>query len=228
MPTPDPPEDSTWLTLLQLHDSAFPIGAFAHSNGLERYADLGMTPDGLRAWLLGQLRYGFGRLDLAALVLAYRQEDAEAESALRSLACELDAWKSVPTLRATSLSLGRRTLTLARRVWPEAARAVALTPETCHHALVVGRLSRALGLPLRASALAFTRGAVAAATSAATRCLPLGPERAQALMRELHDEVSAAVARVLADPAASLWSATPAAELRAAEQPSLASRMFES
>ena len=42
-------EDRAWLTLLQVHDRAFPIGGFAHSNGLERYADLGMTPDDLAA-----------------------------------------------------------------------------------------------------------------------------------------------------------------------------------
>ena len=216
------------MTLLQLHDSAFPIGAFAHSNGLERYADLGMTPAGLAAYLRGQLRFGQGRLDLAALALAYRLEGDEVVPELSALAEELDAWRSVPTLRTTSLSLGRRTLSLARRIWPEAARDAAMPRDACHHAVVVGRLSRLLGLPLRESALAFARAGLASATSAATRCMPLGPERVQALMAMLHTEVADAVARVLADPEASLWAATPAADLRAAEQPSLPSRMFES
>lgn len=222
------PEDHAWLTLLQLHDSAFPIGAFAHSNGLERYAELGLDASGLEAYLRGQLRSGFGRLELAALVLAYRLEGDAVRSGLLALAEALDAWRSVPTLRATSLSLGHRTLTLARRVWPEAAACVDLDRGRCHQPLVVGRLSRALGLPLRESALAFARGMLAAAISAATRCLPLGPERAQTLLADLHDEVVAAVDRALNDPAASLWSATPAAELRAAQQSAMASRMFES
>ncbi len=96
------PADHAWLTLLQLHDSASPSGAFAHSNGLERYADLGLDASGLEAWLRGQLRSGFGRLDLAALALAYRLEDHTAPAGLRWLAEELYAWKRVPTLRATS------------------------------------------------------------------------------------------------------------------------------
>ena len=218
-------EDRAWLTLLQLHDSAFPIGAFAHSNGLERYAELGMTPDALAAWLRVHLRLGFGRLDLAALALAHGAPD---ECGLGDLADALDAWKSVPSVRATSLALGRRTLTLARRVWPAEAARLRLEPERCHHALVTGRLAFELELPLRASALAYAQASVAAALAAATRCLPLGPERAQALLVELQGEVTDAVERVLADPHGSLWSATPAADLRAAEQPRMASRMFES
>jgi len=226
MPTPTP-EDHTWLTLLQLHDSAFPIGAFAHSNGLERYAELGLGPDGLERWLRAQLHYGFGRLDLAAFVLAYRCGGG-ASTELGHLAATLDAWKPVPSLRATSLALGRRSLALAERVWPDAARGIDLAPPQRHHALVLGQLSQRLGLTLRPSALAFTQGAVAAALAAATRCLPLGPERAQALLAALQPAVTATVSEVLDDPSASLWSATPGADLRAAEQPHMPSRMFES
>lgn len=218
-------EDRAWLTLLQLHDSALPIGAFAHSSGLERYAERGMTAGALEAWLRVQLRLGFGRLDLAALALAYQ---APPDDDMDQLGATLDAWKSVPSLREASLALGRRTLGLARRVWPDAAAAVTLPPERCHHAVVVGRLSLVLGLPLRASALAFAQGSVANALAAATRCLPLGPERAQALLAAVQGEVVDAVERVLGDPTASLWSATPGADLRAAEQPRMASRMFES
>jgi len=218
-------EDRAWLTLLQLHDSAFPIGAFAHSNGLERSAELGMTPESLEAWLRVQLRLGFGRLDLAALALSHAAVD---ERDLADLADTLDAWKSVPSLRATSVALGRRTLALARRVWPAEVARLRLEPERCHHALVSGRLARALDLPLRPSTLAYAQGSVTTALAAATRCLPLGPERAQALLAALQGEVSDAVERVLADPRGSLWSATPGADLRAAEQPRMTSRMFES
>jgi urease accessory protein UreF len=105
---------------------------------------------------------------------------------------------------------------------------VELAPEARHHPLVVGRLARWLGLPLRASALAFAQGALAGALAAATRCLPLGPERAQALLTGLQPELIDAVSAVLRDPEGSLWSATPAADLRALQQPLMPSRMFES
>jgi urease accessory protein len=228
MGTPPPMEDLAWLRLLQLHDSAYPIGAFAHSNGLERYAALGLRPEGLEAYLRAQLRLGFGRLDVAAVALAFAASEGDGARELADLATTLDAWKVVPTLRATSLALGRRTLTVAARSWPAAVARVELAPGARHHPLVVGRLARWLDLPLRATALAFAQGSLTGALAAATRCLPLGPERAQALLSALQPALIEGVTAVLRSPADALWSATPAADLRALQQPQMPSRMFES
>jgi len=218
-------DDGAWLRLLQLHDTALPVGAFAHSNGLEAYAQRGMRPPELEAWLRAQLAYGFGRLDLAAVALAWSADDGDALAALDG---ELDAWKGVPNLRATSRALGRRTHALAAKLWPERVVRLPARVPTGHHATVLGAWSRALDLPRRPTLLAAGQGLVAAALAAATRCLPLGPERAQALLVALQPDVAAAAARIDADPAASLWSATPGADLRAHEQTALVTRLFES
>jgi urease accessory protein len=218
-------DDAALLTLLQLHDSALPIGAFAYSGGIEAYAQEGMTADGLAVWLRSQLRLGFGRLDLAAIALAY---DAATPAAFAALEEALDAHKPVASLRAASRALGRRTDTLARRLWPDAAERLVVAGSGGHHALVLGDWSRALALPRRATLLAAAQGMVSAALSAGNRCLPLAPARAQRILTDLQSDVCAAVARVEADPAASLWSALPGAELRAAAQPQLRSRLFES
>jgi len=218
-------EDGAWLRLLQLHDTALPVGAFAHSNGLEAYAQVGMRPPELESWLRAQLAYGFGRLDLAGVALAWSADDG---GAVASLDAELDAWKGVPSLRATSRALGRRTHALAAKLWPERAGRLPAGVANGHHAIVLGAWSRALDLPRRPTLLAAGQGMVAAALAAATRCLPLGPERAQGLLVALQPDVAAAADRVDADPAASLWSATPGADLRAHEQTVLVTRLFES
>lgn len=218
-------EDGAWLRLLQLHDTALPVGTFAHSNGLEAYAQRGMRPPELEAWLRSQLTYGFGRLDLAAVALAWSAVD---DDALAALDAELDAWKAVPSLRATSRALGRRTHALAAKLWPERTRQLIDGVAGGHHAVVLGAWSRALDLPRRPTLLAAGQGMVAAALAAATRCLPLGPERAQGLLVALQPDVAAAAARVDADPGASLWSATPGADLRAFEQTTMVTRLFES
>jgi urease accessory protein len=61
------------LRLQQIFDSQFPVGAFAHSGGIEAYAQLeGFGPEALEELLLTQIRLGWGRLDLAAAALSYR------------------------------------------------------------------------------------------------------------------------------------------------------------
>ena len=63
---------------------------------------------------------------------------------------------------------------------------------------------------------------------AATRCLPLSPERVQELLIALQPKLAEAVEWVLHDPAASMFSATPAADLRAHQQACLHTRLFQS
>ncbi len=242
------------LRLLQLHDSQFPVGAFAHSNGLEAYAQEGLDDVGLHELLAAQVEHGWGRLELAAAALAWDAAGPEASAdggagpspgagasaarpeasaepsslaALESLALEVEAWKPVPGLRSTSLRLGRRTLTLALRLWPGEAGALEGL-ERPHHAVVVGALARRLGVPLRPTLLAFAQGTLWSALTAATRCMPLSPERAQELVVALQPALAAAVERVLEDPESSLWSATPGADLRAHQQAELHTRLFQS
>ena len=266
--------DLPLLRLLQLHDSQFPVGAFAHSNGLETYAQEGLDDRGLHELLAAQVEHGWGRLELAAAALAWSAagdgrsragaDGGEVSSAathgaepstaaahhgadgaepstvratvpmaasplaaLEGLALEVEAWKPIPGLRSTSLRLGRRMLTLALRLWPEEAGALEGL-ERPHHAVVVGALARRLRVPLRPTLLAFAQGTLWSALTAATRCMPLSPERAQELVVALQPAVAGAVERVLEDPGANLWSATPAADLRAHQQAGLYTRLFQS
>ncbi len=214
--------DLALLRLLQLFDSAFPMGNFAFSSGLETYAQNGLDRRGLTELLQGQLEGGFGRLDAAACVLAFRADDLEA---LTDLCDTLTAWKPVPGLRRTSLLLGKRLLTLARRLYPAE---VALELSAPHQAVVAGALGRRLGLGEKPLLQAFVHSSLTAQLAAATRAMPLSPEQAQEILSALHPHVLAAVVRVRADPEANLFSATPALDLRAHQQASLYTRLFQS
>ena len=211
------------LRLLQLSDSQFPVGAFAHSNGLETYAQAGIGPDDLHALMTTQLELGWGRLDLAGWVRAWHAPNVEV---LDAIGREMSAWKPVPGIRSASLGIGARTARLAARLWP--AWADLRTLAHPHQAIVLGALARRAGVQPVAGALAFAQSTLAAQLAAATRCMPLSPERGQEILTALAPQVLEAVARAVDDPAASFWSATPEADLAAHRQASLRTRLFQS
>src|SRR2546423_1089562 len=97
------------LRLLQLFDSQFPVGAFAHSGGLETYAQAGGGLDVVRALLIDQIELGWGRGDLAAASLAWNvAADARPALALDRLSTAVSAFKVIPAVRDASLKLGAR------------------------------------------------------------------------------------------------------------------------
>ena len=110
------PSDLGLLRLLQVFDSQFPVGAFAHSGGLETYAARGAGLPELRELLHAQIDMGWGRSELAAACLAWRSDQGQTGVVAR----QVDARKVVPAVRNSSIGLGRRTLELLRRLYPDA------------------------------------------------------------------------------------------------------------
>src|SRR5688572_3993218 len=129
--------------LLQFGDGLFPAGGFAHSFGLETYAQQGRLRDAadLDALIAAHLDGSAGPADAVAVALASRAARAEDVAALADLDDRLDAMKCVPEFRAASVQMGRQTLRVAAalgedRVISVLAGAVSegLTPG--HHAVV--------------------------------------------------------------------------------------------
>ena len=211
------------LTLLQIFDSQFPVGAFAHSNGLETYGQLRQFDRfALQDLLRGQLEQGWGNLDVAAICLAFRAAGDIPQ--LTELNDIVAASKVVPGLYKTSLNLGRRTIKLARRLYdlPE------LMLEQPHQAVALGWLGNERNLDENDLLLAFAHSTVLGSLMAATRAMALSPEQAQEVLLGLQTDIATAVERVQADPEQYLWSCTPALDMRAHQQAFLHTRLFQS
>ena len=220
-----PGSDLALLRLLQLFDSQFPVGAFAQSGGLETYAAIGGALPELRQILEAQIDLGWGRSELAAAHLAWRAAGSIGMAdAVAALARTLDALKIVPATREMSIGLGRRTLGLVGRLYPD----VMFDVERPHHAVVVGVVGRRLGVEARALLIAFAQSLAMGTLTAAMRCMPVSPTHAQALLVEAHPRIIRAVDRAAADPEASLFTCTPALDIRSRQQASLATRLFQS
>jgi urease accessory protein len=212
------------LRLQQVFDSQFPVGAFAHSGGLETYSHVaGFDPGELRDLLLAQIRLGWGRLDLAAAALAFRTRD---DAELSRLGAELQAWKPIPGQRLAGERIGRRMLILAKRLYPDLTGRLDIQPPQAP--VVAGALARRLGLEERMFLLFYAQSSLTAALAAATRSMPLSPERAHQTLVELQPRLAEQVELVSADPAAAMFAATPALDLRAHQQAFLHTRLFQS
>lgn len=216
--------DLPLLRLLQLFDSQFPVGAFAHSGGLETYAARGGSLPELRQVLRAQIQLGWARSELAGAYLAWQAAGNPVDAlALDRLAMSLDAMKVVPGIREMSLGLGRRTLELLRRLYPGRLPHLAQP----HHAVVIGVAGRCLEIEPRALLLAYAQNLATGTLAAALRCMPIGPAQAQELLIEVQPELSGAVTRAMSDAAASLFTCTPALDVRSHQQALLHTRLFQ-
>lgn len=223
------------LSLLQLGDSALPIGGYSHSWGLEAAIDRGLVKDapGLECWARSWLRHALGPCEgvvVAAVCRAAR--DGVWPELLR--ANQL-LWASLlpPTIRQASRDMGEQLLALAE-AWPWAAAAVhhlrdlsADEPTEWHHAVVFGTLASAAAEPAPAL-LVYLHQAALGVIGAGVRAVPVGHTHGQQILARLHGDLEA-LARELADrDLETAGSSCPAYEVLCDAQRRLYTRLFRS
>jgi urease accessory protein len=175
---------SALLDLLQIADSSFPSGSYAHSLGLESLFVRGEVE--LEAYLRFVLSNALARLELPAVREAFLAEEA---CGLRELDELMDVLVPVCEFRLASRSIGRSFLRAAARVKPSALADVGIE----HHAVVFGAVLRAWGLDLQAGQIVYAWQAVRQQLSAAQRLGKIGQSGMQDLLHRLKPSIEAAV-----------------------------------
>ena len=184
--------------LLQLADSAFPAGTFAHSFGLETAIAEERVRDeaSLEAWLRTYLRGSLATFDGAAFVLAARDEIAA-----ELLDERLAAAQPNPELRRANAHLARATLATFAAIGLQSAAldayGAAIDDDRCagQHVLAAALGYRAAEVPWVTALTAHASTTVATLASVAARAVPLG-QRAVARVRwRLQSAIRAAVER---------------------------------
>ena len=225
------------LRLLQLGDSALPIGGYSHSWGLEAAIERNLVRDaqGLERWTRLWLRHAVGPLE--GIVVAAPSAAALVDSAPPDEANGL-LWASLipPTLRHASRDLGEQLLALAE-VWPWAAGAVATLrrlgqerspPPQWHHAPVFATLAAAAGAtPVEAVAV-YLHQAALGVISAGVRAIPIGHTHGQQILARLHDDILALADELAERDLETAGSNCPAYEVLCHAQSRLYTRLFRS
>jgi urease accessory protein len=228
--------DPALLALLQFGDGLFPAGGFAHSFGLETYAQQGRLRSSadLDALIAAHLDGATGPADAVAVALAARAALSTDVAALVALDDRLDAMKCVPEFRSASLQMGRQTLRVAAalgedRVVAALARAVAegLTPG--HHAVVFGAAVGCAGATAAAAATVYLHSTASLLVGAALRLISLGQVDGQRVLAAQRSRIARlAAAAAAASGPDDMWSFNPGLEIAGIRHASLEMRLFRS
>jgi urease accessory protein len=223
------------LVVLQLADGLFPAGGFAHSFGLETYAQDGRVSDrdGLEAFIVAHLEGAAGPADAVAVAAAVRAAVDADQAAWLEIDDRLEAMKTVPEFRAGSRQMGRQTARVASAVAHDAfvatlAQAIedGLTPG--HHAAVFGAALGRRGVDPEAAAAAFLYSTAALLVGAALRLIALGQLDGQKVLAAVLPRVARLAATAAVTPLGEMWSFTPALELAGLRHAGLEMRLFRS
>jgi urease accessory protein len=223
------------LALLQLSDTALPIGAFAFSSGLETYTQEGLIADPatLQSWLEAVLRHAVQGSHLLPVALAYRETAAADWARLQRLDQQLTAMKHARELREASVKVGQSLLRLAMQVWPGPAIEHLHTlwqqgGMAGHHAVVLGLLGWELGLAERVIVEAAGYQWLSGLIAAALRLLPLGQSAGQRMLTVLLPYVTTIADEISHQGWDDLSGAGPEFDIRAMQHETLYSRLFQS
>ena len=221
--------------LLQISDSAFPRGAFAHSYGLETYVTEGNIASAaeLEEFIGSVLRYGVATLDgvyLRETILAKKEGDLPKIIALDAA---YDAARPVKSLRDASRSVGRQFLRTARgfiedTLLDELEEEARRERTSGHYPVALACVAESLGLACEEGLESLCYGVVSGLVSAAVRLVPLGQTEGQQVISDLEGAVRETVETATALSLEDAGSWGPGHEIRAMTHRRLHTRLFVS
>jgi urease accessory protein len=220
--------DLPWR-VLQVADSAFPAGGFAHSAGLEAAVHVGHvgSAEDLDAYVHAHL-WNTGRASLPFVGAAY-----DLPRAVWALDARLDAQLTSHVANRASRTQGRAFLATCARVFDESAIAAlgaraASREVAAHLAVSFGAVLAALCVARRQALGLYLLLALRSVASAAVRLGIVGPHEAQRVQRRHGPTLDAVLAECEALRPAQAASVAPLLDVFGATHDRLYARLFQS
>ena len=228
-----------FLAALQLADSFFPSGTYAHSQGLEGMVTRGWVrnADDLGECLRNLLTWSILPCDGVALLNAHRAAQDADLATLVDIDWHLHAMKLPEELRVASCHAGRRILDETAPLLGERAgsaihgefRQQVMDRETPGTgAVALGVASCAAGIESRNALLMFCHSFSVGVLGAAQRLMPLTHSQAQQILKSLHEPAAGMAAEIATRHWHDMTSFTPLADIASMRHETDEMRMFAS
>jgi urease accessory protein len=229
-----------YLQLLHLADSALPIGALAHSFGLETLVSRGLLKvSNLEVFLRGYLEES-GMAEAVFSREAFRLASKGVESfsveRWRRLNVTLSAMKPARETRSGSAALGRNFLTAVSALgdFPVIRSAVEVAnresdqnhPHVIEHSPAFGLVGGALEFGEESVVVAYLHQSIASLVSACQRLLPLGQTEATRILWNTKPAMIETAERSLSTHLDDVCCFNPLLDWGAMEHPVLGTRLF--
>lgn len=227
--------DAELFDLMSWMSPAWPIGAFAHSGGLEWAVEAGHVTDraSTLVWLVSLIEHGAIRNDLVLFTYAWHAAKAEDARGLAKVAELALASQVGHERRLESTAQGSAFVRIAKSASGVAQFAellAAIEDQDAAYPVVTATLFAARGINLERALTAWLHGAVSNLVSAAQRLVPLGQTDGQLVLHECRPAVLRAVGNALAlpdaDPFEALGSSTLMADLGCMAHETQYTRLF--
>ena len=217
------------LRLLQITDSAFPVGGYAYSHGLEWLVAEGRVSneDGLADLLSTLVSQTVRRQWLPAAARAFM---ARSQTQLRRIDAMLDASISAAAERAAGRAMGQRLMEVCADIIgvTEGSPLAGLRESPKQFAAVFGALGQTFALAELEMLSALGYSLVSSVTQAAVRLGVIGAQASARLVANSLQPLAEAATIVEATRRPAIGSFAPGVELAAMLQPTLRFRMFAS
>jgi urease accessory protein len=229
------------LKLLQLGDSALPVGGYTHSWGLETAIARGAIHDAatLENWTQSWLTHAVAPMEGVVVGAACRAAAVNDWSRVRETNQLVTASIAAPSIRSASREMGEQLLALAAtwewsrdRIEEFAANIGSESGESesggCNYCVAFAVVAAAAGGSAEEALGVFLNQAALGMIAAGVRGIPIGHTHAQQILAYLHDDIQELTRSCCKRDITTAGSGSPYYEVLCYEQPRLYTRLFRS
>ena len=188
------------LRLLQITNTALPVGAYSYSEGLESLVEAHLIHDRttLKHWLEQQLRYGAIRIEAAIMLRGYRATEVGDLEALDYWNNWAKAARETAELREQSWQMGHALRRLWEKLEPELSKEFNSLSQEVSFAIGFSIIAAHWGIHPSAAILGYLHSWATNLISASIRLIPLGQTTGQQLLSKLNSNIIETSSEILA------------------------------